>query len=92
MLAARSLAVVPVAENAPPDARVAVLLRDFGDSVDDVREGVESVTADRVAVVESLRTSEEVVRDVLQVAAVFVPGAGGGDVVGGTFACERECQ
>jgi hypothetical protein len=92
MLAAGAFAVVPIADDAPSDTRVPVLLRDLGYSVDDIREGVECVTADRVAAVEGLCAGEEVVRDVPEVAAVFVPGAGGGDVVGCAFACERGCQ
>jgi len=92
MLAAGAFAVVPVAEDAPSDACVPVLLRDLGDSVDDTREGVESVSADRVAAVQGLCAGEEVVRNVLEVAAVFVPGTGGGDVIGCAFACERGCQ
>jgi hypothetical protein len=45
------------------------------------------VSADRVAAVEGLCAGEQVVGDVLEVAAVFVPGAGGGDVVGCAFSC-----
>ena len=45
------------------------------------------MSADRVAAVEGLCAGEQVVGDVLEVAAVFVPGAGGGDVVGCAFSC-----
>ena len=92
MLPAGAFAVVPIPDNAPSDSCVAVRLRDRGDGVDGSRGEVEGLSAERLGADGALCAGQEIVGDVLQMAAVFVPRAGGGDVVGGTFACERECQ
>jgi hypothetical protein len=85
VLAAGSFAVVPVAEDTPSDAGVFVGFRDFRDGGDGVCEEVESLAAEGFGVEGALGAGEEVVGDVFEVAAVFVPGAGGGDVVGCAF-------
>lgn len=92
MLAARSLAVVPVADDAPSDAGVAVGFRDVGDWSDGVGEEVESFAAEGLRAEGAFGAGEEVVGDVGEVAAVFVPGASGGDVVCCAFACGVCCQ
>jgi hypothetical protein len=95
VLAARSLAVVPVADDAPPDAGVAVGLGDFWDWSDGVGEEVESFAAEGAGAEGAFGAGEEVVGDVGKVAAVFVPGAGGGDVVGCAFTwgvCQFDCR
>ena len=86
VLAAGSFAVVPVADDAPSDAGVSVGFRDFRDCSDGVCEEVESLAANRFAAEGAFGTGEEVVGDVLEVPAVSVPWASGGDVVGCTFA------
>lgn len=88
MLAAGSFAVVPVADDAPSDAGVSVGFRDFRDRGDRVCEEVESLAAKGFGAEGTFSAGEEVVGDVLEVPAVFVPGASGGDVVGCTFAWE----
>jgi hypothetical protein len=65
VLAAGAFAVVPVADDAPSYARVPVLFRDFGDCINDAREGVEGVSADRVAAVEGLCAGEQIAGDIL---------------------------
>ena len=93
VFAAGAFAVVPVAEDAPFDACVAVGFGDGGDGVEGLRQGVESLAAEVSGADSCLGAGKEVVRDVLEVATVFVPGAGRGDVVGCAFACEVDmCQ
>jgi hypothetical protein len=89
VLAAGALAVVPVADDAPSNACVAVALCDSGHHIYDLRGEVESLSAKLLRADAGLCAGEKVVGDVLQVAAVFVPWAGGGDMVGGTFALGR---
>ena len=86
MLATGSFAVVPVANDAPSDAGVFVGLCDFWDWSDGVCEEVESFAAEGSGAEGAFGAGEEIVGDVLEVASVFVPGAGGGDVVGCAFA------
>lgn len=92
MLAAGSLAVVPVADDAPSDAGVAVGFGDFRDWGDGVGEEVENFAVEGAGAEGAFGAGEEVVGDVGEVAAVFVPGAGGGDVVCCAFACGFCCQ
>ena len=92
VLTTGSFAVVPVADDAPSDAGVFVGFRVLRDGGDGVCEEVESFAAEDSGAEGAFGAGEEVVGDVFEVAAVFVPGAGGGDVVGCAFACERECQ
>ena len=86
VLAAGALAVVPVAEDAPSHACIAVALCDSRDGIDGSGGEVEGLAAESLGVDGGFCAGEEVVGDVGKVAAVFVPGAGGGDVVGGAFA------
>lgn len=86
VLAAGSLAVVPVADDAPSDAGVSVGFRDFRDCGDGVCEEVESLAAESSGAERAFGAGEEVVGDVFEVAAVFVPRAGRGYVVGCAFA------
>lgn len=92
MLAARALAVVPVADDAPPDSGVAVGFGDVGDwgygSVGEEVGGFAAAEGLRVEGDDAFGSGEEVVGDVFEVAAVFVPGTGGRDVVCCAFACE----
>jgi len=90
VLAAGALAVVPVADDAPCDSCVPVRFRDGGDCVDSLRDGVEGLAAQNLKVDSGFCAREQVVRDVLKVASVFVPGPGGRDVVGSAFAFESE--
>ena len=85
MLAAGSFAIVPVADDAPFDTGVFVGFRDGRDCSDGVCEEVESFAAERSGAEGAFGAGEEVVGDVFEVATVFVPGAGGGDVVGCAF-------
>lgn len=89
MLAARAFAIVPVADYAPSDSGVAVRFGDFGDgSYCSAGEEVGCFAAAEGSRVDyAFCGGEQVVGDVFEVAAVFVPGAGGGDVVGCAFAC-----
>lgn len=77
VLAAGALAIVPVAEDAPSDACIAVALCDSRDCIDCLCGEVESLAAESLGVDGGFCAGEEVVRDVLEVAAVFVPRAGG---------------
>lgn len=92
MLAARALAVVPVADYAPTDSGVPVGFGDVGDgsygSVGEEVGGFAAAERLRVEGDDAFGGREEVVGDVFEVAAVFVPGAGGGDVICCAFACE----
>jgi hypothetical protein len=86
VLAAGSLAVVPVADEAPSDTGVAVGFRDFWDWSDGVGKEIKSFAAESLGAEDAFGAGQEVVGDVFEVTAVFVPGAGGGDVVGCAFA------
>jgi hypothetical protein len=88
VLAAGSFAVVPVADDAPSDAGVSVGFRNFRDCSDGVCEEIESLAAKISRAEGAFGAGKEVVGDVLEVPAVFVPGTGGGDMVGCAFACE----
>ena len=84
VLSRRALAVVAIADGGPLHAGLAVLLGQ-------VRERVARVVAEVLALADGVvvrvdHAEEQVAGDVLQVAAVRQPLAGGGDVVGGALA------
>ena len=77
MLTTGSFAVVPVADDAPPDAGVSVRLRDFGHHGDGVGDEIESFAAEDFGSDVAFCAGEEVVGDIFEVAAVLVPWACG---------------
>ena len=85
MLAAGSFAVVPVADDAPSDAGVFVGFRDLRDGGDGVCEEVESFAAEDSGAEGAFGAGEEVVGDVFEVAAIFIPGTSWGDMIGCAF-------
>ena len=99
MLAAGAFAVVPVADDAPFDAGRFVGLGNGGDGVEGVGQEVEGLAAGGSGFVfifgvtegGAFGAGEEVGGDVGEVAAIFVPGARGGDVVCRAFSWKGCC-
>jgi hypothetical protein len=84
VLTGRTLAVVPVTDNNPPDAVLLVVTGNVGDSAVLAGEEVLDLVGLTVLLVDS--TNQHVVGDVVQVSTVLQPGAGHGDVVSGGLA------
>ena len=84
VLTGRTLTVVPVTDNDPPDAVLLVVTGNVGDSAVLAREGVLDLVGLTVLLVDG--TNQHVVGNVVQVPTVLQPGAGHGDVVSGGLA------
>lgn len=79
-----SLAVVPVANDNPPDAVLLVVTGNVGDGTILARKDVLDLVGFTVLLVDG--TDQHVVGDVVQVAAVLQPGTSHGDVIGSGLA------
>lgn len=94
VFARRAFAVVVLTDDDPANVRTLVIFGDFRDGEDSWGWGggeIPSVTTVGCAREEGVfGTDEEVVGDIFEMAAVIIPGAGRGDMVGCAFAFKEE--